>query len=224
MKMPDSLLAKRLPGQHKATAGQRLPVRVLGLCLLLGLCAASQGAALTRFNAATDQSSAPRKPFDHRGTPAADEPAPGKNAQSAPRWEELTAEQQQRLKKFAQRWNRLPAGKRRHLLTLSRRWEQMTPQQRKKARRHLRHWQQLPPQKRRQIRQRLLAFEHLPPQKRRALIRNWRRFQQLPPEKRRELRQAFEKAAARRHNKAAVKQPAARTDADSGESSANSGQ
>ena len=72
-------------------------------------------------------------------------------AQDPIAWGDLSAEQQQVLKRFEGRWSELPPKKQNKLLRGAQRWQTMSPEKQNKVRERYKWYKDLPPEKKRKI-------------------------------------------------------------------------
>ncbi len=106
-------------------------------------------------------------------------------------WDQLSAEEQEVLKPFADRWDQFTPERQARLQKGAGRWGSMGPEERGQARKRFSRWKQLSPEKRARVREKFKRFRHLPPEKRRALREARKKFKHLPPERRRQLRERW---------------------------------
>ncbi|MDQ2702504.1 MAG: DUF3106 domain-containing protein [Pseudomonadota bacterium] len=117
------------------------------------------------------------------GAFAGDKPQDAATTAQLPAWEQLSAEQRERLvAPLRERWNANPAERSR-MYRHAERWQSMTPEQRKHARRGLRHWEHMDPERRAEMKALFQAMKSMSPEKRKELRKRWHA---MTPEQRRE--------------------------------------
>ena len=105
-------------------------------------------------------------------------------ADAEPRWEQLSAAEQQSLQPLALIWISLSQGHRRKWLALSKNYPAMSDADREKLQSRMAEWAALKPKEREQARLNLAQTKKLPPDARAA---TWEAYQALTEEERRAL-------------------------------------
>ncbi len=105
-------------------------------------------------------------------------------ADSEPRWEQLSAAEQQSLQPLASIWSNLSQGHRRKWLALAKNYSAMSDADRDKLQSRMAEWAALKPKEREQARLNFAQTKKLPPDTRAA---TWEAYQALPEEERRAL-------------------------------------
>jgi hypothetical protein len=97
--------------------------------------------------------------------PAASAPA----SRPAPRWAQLTQQQQQVLAPLAAEWDGFPDVQRHKLLGVAARYPKLTPQEQQRVQSRLQDWARLTPEQRRLARRNFKQLHELPQAERQAL-------------------------------------------------------
>ena len=105
-------------------------------------------------------------------------------ADAEPRWEQLSAAEQQSLQPLASIWSSLSQGHRRKWLALSKNYPAMSDADREKLQSRMAEWAALKPKEREQARLNFAQTKKLPPDARAA---TWEAYQALTEEERRAL-------------------------------------
>ena len=73
-------------------------------------------------------------------------------ASAQPSWDQLSSEQRQELKRYADRWDQMSADKRSRILRNHNRWQKMSPQEKQRARAKWDEFNALPEKERNALR------------------------------------------------------------------------
>ena len=99
----------------------------------------------------------------------------GSNSQYYQKWQNLSPQEQEKMRKKYKEWQSLPAEEKQLIRQRMNQLNRMPPQKRKLYKQLFRQWQHLPPQEREQLQNDLDNWENLSPQQQKAIRRRFQK-------------------------------------------------
>ncbi len=105
------------------------------------------------------------------------------------RWESLSPEQKQRLRKRLEQWKNLDPDQKARLENRLERLKNLPPEQRQRVIKNWRRFKNLPPEKQRRIREKYKRWQTLDEEDKRRIRNRYQRYRQMSPEQRQQFQE-----------------------------------